>query len=825
MPASGKKFVVPLVLLGAVALSACGARQPKPGTVRDEAMRANRTVASFPAADEPYFHDMDGAIPLSREEEMGRNMWIVWTGGNDRLWDRLAGESLGSLDFLKTLSSHPTLPASRDNRFRDLGLVNEPCFRKATAPDPNRYGLWLDVRDPACPPDPFADATKYPGVKIGARGQTVDVGSYYGEPTGVVGLRLFPNPDFDAKAKKAWDAERYYRDASYYNRRDLVRPYRVGMSCGFCHVGPSPTIPPADPENPTWANLSSVVGAQYFWWDRVFDWKGRTNGGSFLNQALRTSLPGTLDTSLVSSDNINNPRTMNAVYFLGPRMGLAKRFGKETIAGGELSNRQFNDFLPAGHPLSAFFEKNGPRPNTSTTYTPRVLKDGSDSVGALGALNRVYLNIGLFSEEWLLHFRPLLGGTKITPIKIADAQKNSVYWQATEQQTPYMAMFFLKGSDPHLLKDAPDGPAKYLTESDEQVERGKAVFADRCARCHSSKMPDMVDSLHLENCNGKDYLPCFDTFWKMTKTQPFKEEMLRIVRQPDFLKENFLSSELRIPSTLMQTNACSPIGTNAIAGNIWDNFSSQSYKELPSVGSITVRNPFSAEEYSYTMPGGGRGFTRPASLASLWSTGPYLQNNSLGPFTWNPSVDARMGIFKQSIEQLLWPDRREMDPLFTKLNIKGPGTGYIQRTSEDSYIHVPRGYVPDGLGPLLGFGARLFPMFFRDGEVEVGPIPKGTPVSLFTSMELTGADLPEAQRKAHQQKLLNLIKQAKRELKRGTDIFSDRNIQQQMLEMSKCPDYVVNKGHYFGTDYFAEKDEPGLSDAQKNDLIAFLKRM
>ena len=26
-------------------------------------------------------------------------------------------------------------------------------------------------------------------------------------------------------------------------------------------------------------------------------------------------------------------------------------------------------------------------------------------------------------------------------------------------------------------------------------------------------------------------------------------------------------------------------------------------------------------------------------------------------------------------------------------------------------------------------------------------------------------------------------------------------------------------------DYFAEKDEPGLSDAQKNDLIAFLKRM
>ena len=59
----------------------------------------------------------------------------------------------------------------------------------------------------------------------------------------------------------------------------------------------------------------------------------------------------------------------------------------------------------------------------------RVLKDGADSVGTLGALNRVYLNIGLFSEEWLLHFRPFLGGQKISPIRIADAQKNSVYWR------------------------------------------------------------------------------------------------------------------------------------------------------------------------------------------------------------------------------------------------------------------------------------------------------------------------------------------------------------------------------------------------------------
>jgi hypothetical protein len=39
--------------------------------------------------------------------------------------------------------------------------------------------------------------------------------------------------------------------------------------------------------------------------------------------------------------------------------------------------------------------------------------------------------------------------------------------------------------------------------------------------------------------------------------------------------------------------------------------------------------------------------------------------------------------------------------------------------------------------------------------------------------------------------------------------------------MSKCPDYVVNKGHYFGTNL--QPDEPGLSDSDKLALIGFIK--
>ncbi|HSD65632.1 MAG TPA: hypothetical protein VLF95_02970, partial [Vicinamibacteria bacterium] len=432
-----------VLLLGTTSLAGCnacprppaGEAVPPPGQVFDEAKRVSRTAASFPAAGEDFFHDMDGGLALTPEEVRGRNTWIVWSGGNDRFWDGISKTSLGTLDFLKTLSSHPSLPASRDNRWDYLGLVNEPCFEKATGPDPERYGLWLDKRRADCPPDPFDDAVKYPGVRIGARGKSVPVGSYYGAPSGIVGLRLFPNPAFDEAAARKWDARRYYEDEAYYASKDLVKPYRVGMSCGFCHVGPSPTNPPADPENPRWENLSSVVGAQYFWVDRIFDWKADET--SFPQQLFRTSRPGGLDTSLISTDYINNPRTMNAFYGLPARMELAKRWGRERLAGGELHNKQVNDYVADG-PLTAFFQ----RPDT--VFTPRVLKDGADSVGALGALNRVYINIGLYSEEWLRHFNALVGGKPTTKIEIAVAERNSVFWQATEAMTLDMSRFFLK---------------------------------------------------------------------------------------------------------------------------------------------------------------------------------------------------------------------------------------------------------------------------------------------------------------------------------------------------------------------------------------------
>jgi cytochrome c2 len=817
LPLAAATAIVGLTFAG------CDLNQP---TVVDEAMEAGYVASKLKAAefrpgDIDYFRDMDGGVKLEPPEVAGRYTWLVWTGGNDRLWDTLATASYGSLDFLKTLSSNRGAPYNRDTRWRSQGLVNEPCFRKATAPDPNRYGLWLDVRDPGCPPDPFADETKYPGVKYGARGKTIPLGSYYGEPTGIVGLRLFPNPNFDDNARKKWNADRYYSDPKYYYSKDLVRPYRVGMSCAFCHVGMNPLKPPADPNNPRWENLSSNVGAQYFWWDRIFNWKGDDNQDSFFYQILHVSNPGTLDTSLVSTDNIDNPRTMNAVYLLAARLGLSKRLGKEALAdsGGSADNKQLNDYLPPGHPLAQYFTP------PKTVWTPRVLKDGADSVGGLGALNRVFINIGTFSEEWLLHFRPLIGGKPISPIEISVARQHSSYWNATEAQTANVALFFLKSTEPHHLRDAPGG-AGFLSEDAATIDQGKTVFAERCARCHSSKQPDLPPGLDLDNCNGPGYLDCWNRYWAWTKTGEYKNQMRAKVREDRFLDDNYLSTDMRIPVTLLQTNACSPLATNALRGNIWDNFSSESYKTLTPVGSIKVWNPLSEndstqpKEVDYEIKGGGRGYTRVPSLVSVWSTAPFLLNNSVGPFDQSPSVDSRIRVFQASIEQMLWPERREKDRVFGSEN--RPGVGHIDRTTADSYIWVPEGYIPQFLRPIVGLGHRLFPFLFHDGDVRIGPIPAGTPTSMLGNLDMLAADESFGEQVKHRAKLLDLLIKAKHDLKKdphNADAF--RNLVPDLVALSKCRDYVTNKGHYFGTSYFAE--EPGLTDLDKRALIGFLK--
>jgi hypothetical protein len=288
-----------------------------------------------------------------------------------------------------------------------------------------------------------------------------------------------------------------------------------------------------------------------------------------------------------------------------------------------------------------------------------------------------------------------------------------------------------------------------------------------------------------------------------------------MVLADDFLTDNYLSTERRIPVALLQTNACSPLATNAIAGNIWDNFASQTYKELLSVGTITVHNPIDGTPWEYTLPGGGRGYTRPPSLISVWSTAPLLLNNSMGAFHWQPSVEARMASFNDAIQQLLWPEKRTKDPI---LGDKVPG--YMYRTTATSYVKIAPGYLPAGLEKLLSWGdvlQRLFPWLFQEKMVRIGPIPKNTPVNLIAHLDL----------EADKAKLAVLVVKMIKDLKAVAGSSDEeaarvfKNLVPDLLTLSKCPDFVVNKGHYFGTAFFTE--EPALSDDDKWALIEYLK--
>jgi hypothetical protein len=237
-----------------------------------------------------------------------------------------------------------------------------------------------------------------------------------------------------------------------------------------------------------------------------------------------------------------------------------------------------------------------------------------------------------------------------------------------------------------------------------------------------------------------------------------------------------------------------------------------------------VHDPFTGKPYQWHMPAGGRGYTRPPSLISVWSTAPFLLNNSLGPFEQDPSVDARMRVFQASIEQLLWPEKRDRDPV---LGDAVPGV--IDRTTVRSTITIPEGYVPDVLRPVQGVLHQLLPQVFAaSGDLVIGPIPQGVPVNLLANIQILSESNDPAEQASHVAKVLALANALRSDLGGAPPGATDAdlrqkfaNLAQPMLALSKCPDFVVNRGHYFGTDRFA--GEPPLSDDDKRALIAFLK--
>ena len=432
--------------------------------VIDEAQQAGRSAQSFPAADEDYFRAMDGGIALTPDEVKGRNMWIVWTGGNDRLWDELTNLTFGIVRFpedpvvLSRAQIQPRQPLEifragqravlrqgRPARTRSATGCGSMCATPTARPIRSRtqrnIRAWRSAR---------AARTSRPARTTASRPASSACGSSRipistrprqrsGTPSATTTTRLLPVEGAGAartasacRAASAMSART--REAAGRSRSAAVGESELDRRRAVLLGRPHLRLErrPVDLLLPVPAHLAARLARHLAGLDRQHQQSAHDERG--LQSAGRGSRR--------------------------PSAGARRR-----SAGGNLDNKQFNDFVSQG-PLAQFFQP----PNT--VWTPHVLKDGADSVGALGALNRVYLNIGLFSEEWLLHFNPILGGKPITPIEITTARANSAYWEATELQTPDMALFLLKASDPHKLKNAPGGAA-YLNDPPDAVQPGQ----------------------------------------------------------------------------------------------------------------------------------------------------------------------------------------------------------------------------------------------------------------------------------------------------------------------------------------------------------------
>jgi hypothetical protein len=744
-------------------------------------------IASGPGGKlQPINYDLDGDGRISDEERnaiRGQNTWILWGEGDETFWGWLQERGYGLVDFLILLDSR-----QRPHRFRDAGLINQPGMKAQADPARRILGLYLDQADgdkitltsppggdldengkpilgpPQAPPGhpkyifKPGDQALYDTVIAQLPKDGVDY-NVYGYPSGVVGLRLVPNPNFfgdtpDAANARAYWKQRvtdspddaYYTDQSVNADPQLIRPFRPSMSCAFCHIGPHPLNPPSDPENPEWQNLSSIIGNQY--WRPEIAFANLTKAYNFLHHFLASQQPGTIDTSLVSTDHINNPNTINAIFQVPARLDRAALNPPELQSAANLLMPSVEDGNSATNPR----------------HTPRVLLDGADSIGVFGALARVYLNIGAFSEEWVRCHNPVIGFIPQKPFSIATCETNSVYWRTAEKyRVPYLKAFFTLRSQRTNPTPAPDTPpdsssvvpvdncstapmklvfageeGKASIEKDKDVAAtGRTVFLRNCAICHSSKQPDgfklsfspdwakFGDTPSTPDSPPQLTLPTAYSDWELFKKTPAYQEYVRRITafagQPQngtdaFIDDNYLSTDIRVPVTLTGTNSGRAVGTNGMRGQIWDNFSSEDYKSLPQVGPVHFYNPYSGVQPDsmgmndvYYPPPGGPGYYRPASLVSLWATAPYLHNNSLGLYNSDPSVKGRLAAFEDGITKLLWNAKRVPDInhhpgdlRWDQEELAQGDPGFIYRIPEVTFITIPAKFIREVFTGIIG---------------------------------------------------------------------------------------------------------------------------
>ncbi|MGH8615067.1 MAG: hypothetical protein ACREYF_24355 [Gammaproteobacteria bacterium] len=541
-----------------------------------------------------------------------------------------------------------TSKLQRNKRWDEVGLLNDPYCKQATKPD--QFGFMLDeCRDPYS--------------------------------TGVGGLRLKPNPAFkqeewDAlgKAAAGTGADGFLAGVTKTFKLtvggravekhgwEVEPPYLPSLTCVTCYLAPNPLNPPKDLHNPKWNEMVFALGNQYLREGGVLGYFWPED--DFVHEVLAAQPPGTSDTSRFATDNINNPNTINTIANLGARPLHIERVPTKNSVGGPfadpdridckwLDNPELNAAFPktVGGLLAALVSGKvvtpvGDLPITDVldpkgqrVPTARILKDGADSSGPTGALLRVYINIGSCVDQ----FERAAGGKLIvsgrqSPISRLDLYQTCVEYRDMNQRV-LDTFAYLAYVQPYRLADAPDGASR-IDQS--KVARGQEVFAEACATCHSSIQPND---------------PNFDEHEPATWFTPERIAFVKnMVAEPHWKDSNFFADDRRYPVDLIGTNVARAYSTNAARGHVWEEYASDTYRQLPSVKSIDreIGLPFGLSvTYAIEPGGGGRGYYRTPTLINLWNGAPFLHNNGLGSFNGDPSVAGRLAAFDDAAQKLL----------------------------------------------------------------------------------------------------------------------------------------------------------------------------
>lgn len=622
-----------------------------------------------------------GGGNLNDSERAGAEIWFKATAGNERFFTYVYPQRIGvTIDWYRVLGTK-----SREQRFNRWGLINDPECCKPGDPDcpakseEDTYGFDYcpgdDVllsyvgkdgyQDPACR---FRDADDPHGRKD-QRQSACDL--RFGTSTGAMGVRKFPNPRFN---KEQWLTVNKGRAGTWsgYNERrkpadstqparsritdgSIEPPFLVGISCGSCHIAFNPLNPPKNPTHPKSENLSGTVGNQYSRFSQILG--SGMDPRSIEYQVYAHARPGTVDTSAIPNDQINNPGTINAL------INLAKRPKHPNVI---IKWRKTNQCPAGSHERECWCEpgRDGKcwERGKKEEVVNQILKGGEDSIGAFEAIQRVYFNIGSCSEEsWVNHLTdmrqldPAQRGFRQTPFDIGQARRDCPQFRAIEDRLGNIFDFLASGRPSDLykargLKDIRDLVEQLDREfGPRSVDRGKAIFAKNCARCHSSQS---------EPFESRDF--------RESSKDP-QDQGMRI---------DWLGNDKLTPVTEVGTHRARALHSNHMAGHIWEEYGSETLRAKPP--DPNIKEPSD----------GGRGYYRNISLLSLWAHAPFMHNNAIGPelcggpddehynppyadekrvvpladppacWPFDPSVEGRYRLFKASVADLLNPGKR-----------------------------------------------------------------------------------------------------------------------------------------------------------------------